>query len=76
MHGLEPLPECSRDDFTFFLLVKPLAIPLLQSILRGAPPSKTLFLIAQLPVASLSGKQGPGVIPGIGLNRNVHTPRK
>lgn len=40
------------------------------------PVSKTLLLIAQLPAASLSGKQGPGVIWGIGLNRNMHTPRR
>lgn len=40
------------------------------------PVSKTLFLIAQLPVASLSVKQGPVLIPGIDLNRNMHTPRR
>lgn len=40
------------------------------------PVSKTLLLIAQPPAASLSGKQGPGVIWGIGLNRNMHTPKR
>lgn len=40
------------------------------------PLSKTLFLITQLPVASFSVKQGPGVIWVIGLNRNMHIPKR